>query len=105
MQSVMNVVMNRVNRDHSTPYEECVKRWQFSSITAKNDPQLGNWPVATDPAWQEAQLLAAQACGNGGLTDITGGATSYYAASMANPPTWASALRFTIEIEGQRFYA
>lgn len=100
MQSVINVVLNRAKRRNTTPYEECVRPWQFSSITAKDDPQLANWPTATDPAWHEAQNLAAE--GNG-LNDITSGATNYYALSMAEPPAWAAAMTPTVDIEGQRF--
>lgn len=103
MQSVMNVILNRASRRNSTAYEECVRPWQFTSITGKNDPQLMNWPAATDPAWQEAQNLAANAS-TGDLADITSGATSYYALSMTTPPTWASALTKTVEIEGQAFF-
>lgn len=104
MQSVMNVIMNRAAKLHTTPYEECVRKLQFSSITAPHDPQLTNWPCVTDPAWQKALLLAAQACGAGGLTDITDGALNYYALSMTEPPSWAAAMIQTVDIAGQRFF-
>lgn len=104
MQSVINVVLNRAKRRNTTPYEECVRPWQFSSITAKDDPQLANWPTperAEDwQRWHEAQNLAAE---GDGLNDITDGATNYYALSMAEPPPWAVAMTPTVDIEGQRF--
>lgn len=103
MQSVANVVMNRVSKRHTSAYEECTARLQFSSITAPGDPQLANWPAVIDSMWQEAQLLAAQACGPGGLTDITDGATNYYAVSIPEPD-WAKKMQFTVEIADQRFY-
>jgi len=104
MQSVMNVLMNRVARRNSTAYEECVRPWQFSSITAKNDPQLTVWPARDDPAWQEALLLAEQAGTPYGLIDLTDGATSYYAASLSPVPTWAAVMTKTGEIAGQVFF-
>ncbi len=51
---------------------------QFSSITAKGDPETGLWPSDSDPAWQSALALASRAAA-GMLDDITGGAMLYYA--------------------------
>lgn len=103
MQSVINVIMNRTLLYHSSAYTECVKPWQFSSVTAKNDPQLINWPAVTDFQFQEALTLAFQAA-LGSLGDITGGATSYYALSIPTPPAWAADMTKTVEIAGQVFF-
>ena len=103
MQSVMNVVMNRAAKSHETPYQVCVARLQFSSITASGDPQLTLWPLPNDPQWLTALALAESAV-NGELADITNGATSYYALSIKTPPYWAASMTPTAEIAGQKFF-
>lgn len=85
MTSVINVVMNRSYRDNTTPYAECVKRLQFSSITAPDNPELNLWPVDGDPQFVTALDLANQALA-GTLADITGGATDYYAPLSIQSP-------------------
>lgn len=102
MRSVMNVILNRATLYHTSPYTECIKPWQFSSITAKNDPQLASYPSATDIEFNEALQLAFQAS-EGTLGDITGGATFYYSLSMQTPPSWAAEMIKTVEIAGQVF--
>jgi hypothetical protein len=72
--SIINVVRNRALRDGTSLYAECVKRLQFSSITATGDPELTLWPEENDAQWKEALGLAETE-----LADITGGATLYYA--------------------------
>lgn len=103
MQSVVNVIVNRAAHRGTTPYQECVRPWQFSSMTAKGDPQLGMWPSLIDTTWQTAQSIAESASA-GSLEDITGGATSYYALSMTTPPAWAASMTETVTIEGQKFF-
>jgi N-acetylmuramoyl-L-alanine amidase len=77
MQAVINVIVNRARHDNVSPYEECVRRLQFSSITAPGDPELGLWPAADDPQWKAANDLA-QSAANGTLEDLTQGAVDYY---------------------------
>lgn len=101
MQSVMNVILNRVNQRGTCAYIEIAKPWQFSSITAKGDPELGLYPSTADSQWQLAQDLASRAAA-GQLGDITGGATFYYALTIA-APSWASQMTETVVIAGQRF--
>src|SRR5512146_2919894 len=101
MQSVANVIVNRARTRGSSAYQECVRPWQFSSITAKGDPQLVLWPSPNDSSWATAQSIALAAA-NGSLEDITGGATGYYALTMATPPSWAAAMTETVTIEGQK---
>lgn len=78
MQSIANVVTNRVHRRGSDAYAECTRALQFSSITAKGDPQLSLWPSDGDVLWDQALDLAARALA-GALEDLTNGATLYYA--------------------------
>jgi hypothetical protein len=78
MQSILNVLQNRARKRGTSVYLECVRALQFSSMTAKGDPELTLWPADDDPQWQTALGLAAQASA-GALPDLTGGATLYYA--------------------------
>jgi hypothetical protein len=78
MQSVANVVMNRAVQRKTSAFVECLRPLQFSSLTAKGDPELTLWPQETDEYWVSALLLAAKAA-EGTLEDITGGADLYYA--------------------------
>lgn len=103
MQSVLNVLYNRSQKRGTTLYDEAVRPWQFSSLTAKGDPQLTDYPPLSDPNFSLAMTLATSAA-DGDLNDITDGATSYYAASMPEPPYWAASMTKTVEIEGQIFF-
>jgi len=102
MQSVCNSIVNRMKTRRQTAYQVVTAPEQFSSITTAGDPQLGLYPVPTDAQWLEAQILAGEAL-QGTLEDITGGATSYYAISMAEPPWWASSMTETVIVAGQQF--
>lgn len=90
MQAVANVILNRVKARGTDAWTECTRAEQFSSLTAKNDPELTLWPAKNDSEWQTALSLAAEAAG-AGLTDLTGGATLYYA---PQGQTWSA--RFTL---------
>ena len=103
MQSVLNVIQNRAKQSQRDFYAVCTQPWQFSSITAKNDPQLGVWPAEGEAEMAVALDMAEQAY-DGKLPDITGGATLYYAASMTSPPYWAAQSTKTVEIAGQLFF-
>jgi hypothetical protein len=105
MQSVINCIANRMKARSETGYEVVTLPFQFSSMTAPGDPQLDLYPRRLKPGWTEwlaAQQLAEEAL-NGTLEDITDGATSYYALSMAKPPWWAPSMTPTVVIEGQQF--
>ncbi len=78
MQSVGNVVLNRAAKRGTNVWIECTRRLQFSSITAKGDPELTLWPGDSDAQWQDALDLAAKAA-VGALEDLTNGALLYYA--------------------------
>ena len=103
MQSVLNVLQNRATHRGTSVYAEAVRRLQFSSMTAPGDPNLILYPLDGDPQWAMALILAGQ-MSDGTLTDITGGATSYYADSMTTPPYWAASMTPTVEISGQKFF-
>lgn len=119
MQSVGNVVMNRAAARGTSPYQECVRPLQFSSLTAKGISELTLWPALTDTTWQMALNLAAMAAA-GTLTDITGGAEDYYAPAAIStsatfqlpdgsvvpfPDQWnAQTVEYTATIAGQIFF-
>lgn len=103
MQSVLNVLVNRAKQRGTDIYREAVRPWQFSSMTAKGDPQLALYPATGDLQWLAALRLAEQAA-EGTLEDITDGATSYYAESMPEPPYWAASMTPTVTIKGQKFF-
>ena len=106
MQSVLNVLVNRAKARGTTVYEEVLRPYQFSSMTAPG-PEAGIGPNALNAADWSAYLAAlglAQQASEDNLPDITGGATSYYAASMNPPPAWAASMTRTTEIAGQIFF-
>jgi cell wall hydrolase len=107
MQSVANVVMNRVAKPcwwGRNIKDVCLKPFQFSCWN-ENDPNLpiilnlnDGFSIFTD------SLAIAQRAVAGTLEDITGGATSYYAASMDTPPRWAEGKTPCARIGGQLFF-
>jgi len=121
MQSVANVILNRAAQKATDAYTECTRRLQFSSITAPKDPELSLWPNDGDPQWEMA-LAMAELAAQGGLQDLTGGATLYYAprgivtrkgqtftlpngTSIPFPDDWnESVVEFTVEIQNQVFF-
>jgi spore germination cell wall hydrolase CwlJ-like protein len=120
MTAVACVVRNRATRNHTTYYEELTEPEQFSSLTAKGDPELTVFPKPNDIWWQAAQLIAGNVV-DGNVADITGGATMYYAPRGLGPTTktftppggqlvpfpedWnATVLTYTVTIGGQLFF-
>lgn len=107
MQSVANVIMNRAAERKTSATSECLRQWQFSSMTAKGDPELSLGPDALDSASWSTFMAAcelAEEAAAGTLVDITEGATSYYALSMKTPPAWAATMTKTVTIKGQVFF-
>lgn len=81
-----------------------LKPYQFSSFN-HNDPNAVKWPTAVDTSWQDSMAAVQDVLS--GVTDPTGGATSYFDKSMdANPPGWATdgSLAHTVDIGDFRFY-
>ncbi len=104
MTAVGCVVRNRVTAHGSGYYSEIVRALQFSSITAKGDPQLTLYPQLSDGTWGMAQTLAKEVIsGPLALEDITGGAQFYYATTIPLP-SWAEGMTMTCQIGRQRFY-
>jgi len=87
MLAVACVIRNRVQKNNSTYFAQVVKPWAFSSITAHGDPQLTVFPKESDPSWIQAQLIATNVL-DGGVNDITNGATLYYDDSISFPKSW-----------------
>lgn len=119
MQSVMNVVINRATAaeayaaEHGRPhplfgdgtvFAAAHAREQFSCWN-ENDPNMHKCLAVddSDPAFAAAKFLAASAQA-GNLDDLTGGATSYYALSMPEPPYWARGHEPLCTIAGQAFF-
>lgn len=104
MTAVGCVIRNRVTRDNKSYYAEVVKPWQFSSITAKGDPQLVLFPDALDGSWQQAVLVAGNIIGDV-VSDITGGATLYFDDSIPFPRSWnPAAVQATVKLGRLNFY-
>jgi len=78
MQSVANVIMNRAAKQNVSVWAICTQPLQFSSITTKGDPELNLWPKEGDVSFAKALEIADMA-NEGDLTDLTRGATLYYA--------------------------
>lgn len=86
--------------------------YQYSSFN-RTDPEATKWPVAVDPSWEEALLVASQVytsdlSASPVILDPTGGAHSYFDESMdAHPPSWAldGHMKKVCEFGRMRFYA
>ena len=102
MQAVACVIRNRVRARGSSYYAEVTRAWQFSSITAKGDPELGVYPVPNDPQWASIQALVPGII-DGSLADNTGGAQFYYADGIPLP-SWAQGMTATVSVGRQHFY-
>ena len=104
LQSVLNVIRNRMLKMGETAYKICTTHAQFSSMTMI-DPETSLWPIEEDPIWIKSLMLAQQML-NGTLIDITLGSTNYYApAGMKDgaAPSWAAHMTYVTTIAGQRF--
>jgi hypothetical protein len=75
--SILNVIQNRAKKTGDDPYTVCTTHAQFSSISEPG-PEDILWPTGSDPQWQTALALAAQAAA-GTLVDLTNSSTLYYA--------------------------
>jgi hypothetical protein len=118
MQSVMNVILNRVTKRATDAYTECLRPKQFTSMTVAG-PEAILWPSDNDPQWQAA-LQMAQRASTGTLPDLTGGATLYYAPAAIQttvtitlpngfaipfPEGWnKAAVKYTATIANQVFF-
>ena len=105
MACVAWVILNRCLRRHTTPAVEVMRPWQFSSMTAKGDPQLDLHPGPDDTRFHLALTLAQSILtGEGGHSPI-GPATMYYSTSIPFPKSWnPDVLEFVTQIGHHRFY-
>jgi len=99
-------IRNRVDRPKwwGKTYDEVItKRWQYSSLTDPNDPQLGRaWPRLSDASWIECLQIADDVI-NGVSYNPTIGADSYYDISIP-APYWTTSARFCGQLGSMRFY-
>ena len=82
----------------------CLWRSQFSGWYSPNDPNFAYACGLRDDDPILAHMLEIL---NGALdseNDPTNGATFYYAASMKEPPDWASVMQFCGQFGSQKFY-
>jgi spore germination cell wall hydrolase CwlJ-like protein len=102
MRAVLHVVANRASGRNLSWAQVVYQRLQFSSMTYGQDPQLGNVPASPDAQFDTClQYAAAIAAGTD--PDLTGGATNYFANSIAKP-AWAAGMTETAVIGNQTFY-
>jgi len=78
-------------------------KWQYSSMTAHNDPNLVQWPLSTEPAWMRCIVIASDII-DGLLVNPAPGADSYFDDSIT-APAWARKGRFITKIGRINFYA
>ncbi len=102
MTAVGWVIQNRCIKRSQTAQQVCLAKWQFSSMSAPNDPGLLRWPSVGDPFFRQAYAIW-QKIQVGNLPDPTGGCTLYYA-DWISPPNWVAASTFVVKIGNQLFY-
>ena len=98
MKNVASVILNRAANPSwwgASIVSVCTAPYQFSCRNM-NDPNRAKMLAVTmaDPEFAVATRIADLAV-SGALPDATGGADSYYALSMHNPPSWAATARRT----------
>lgn len=105
MQAVGNVIMNRVKAAGwygASIKDVCLKPYQFSCWN-ENDPNRTKIINATAAQLKQARTIAEKVI-SGELPDITGGATHYYANTIA-APYWTKSMKKTATIGNHIFYA
>ncbi len=104
MTAVANVIRNRVVKHDSSYYSEVTKMWQFSSITAKGDPQLNLYPSQHDASMLTAVGITESVIA-GQTQDNTFGSTLYYDDSISFPSSWdKSKVQATTKIGRLNFF-
>src|ERR1700688_4678934 len=88
MLAVAFVLKNRVEKRKTSYDVEVMRPWQFSSMTAKGDPQLNKYPDPNDPMWHTATQIVQYDLDNTNIPDPTSGATLYYDESIDFPKSW-----------------
>jgi hypothetical protein len=110
MQSVINVLVNRAKARRTSVYVEAIRQKQFSSMTAKDDPELTLFPMEDDVQFHDALNLMQQA-DKGLLQDLTKGSTQYVTCLLAESetrPLWVKQMqdqnKQTVIIANQVFF-
>lgn len=102
MRAVCWVIKNR-SKGKGKPWPVIIYApLQFSSMSAPHDPQLSTVPLAFDPEFEQAYVIADRIFG-GGDSDLTNGATHYFAEYIPMP-TWALGMKETAKIGKHTFY-
>lgn len=104
--AVAHSVLNRVRNPKwwgTTVDQVVTKKWQYSSLTDPQDPQLARvWPLVSETAWLECATVAEDAL-DGTSANPLPGADSYHDTSIA-PPKWTEKARFCGQLGKIRFY-
>lgn len=103
MRAVCHVIANRALRRNKSWAEIVYQPWQFSSMTASNDPQLDKVPVEIDVVIFADAYNIANAVYTSKDEDITNGADHYYANTITKP-TWAEGMTATATIGKHLFF-
>lgn len=102
LRAVLHVIANRARMQQRSWAEIVYARLQFSSMTYPQDPQLTAIPRFPDPIFEQCYEIA-DAIAQGQDEDLTGGATHYYADSIA-APSWAATLTRTAQVGHHIFF-
>lgn len=103
--AVMFSILNRVQRPSwwGTSIQTVLfKKWQYSSLTDPNDPQLTKWPSDEDPSWKACLSTAFEVMG-GRMENPVPGADSYHDISIPSP-YWATPEMFVKQVGRLKFY-
>jgi len=106
MSAVCSVVLNRASRPRWWGRDipgVCRAPYQFSCWLASDPNRVKLLAVTTADLSFAVAVAVARLAVAAGLTDITGGADSYYA-SGSPVPVWAKSIEPTAVIGGHRFY-
>ena len=78
----------------------CIQPYQFSGMTAPNDPNLVQWPQSNDPQMADCISIAGLVAGK----DPTAGAKFYFSKPLTEPPKEWGPVTGTVVIDGINFY-
>ena len=103
MRAVLHCIHNRVlSGKYGDPARVCCKPWQFSSMTAPEDPCLIKWPATGDPQFEFCcETIAKIVIGSD--PDNTSGATHYFNPGVVIP-AWAASMTKVASVGHHDFY-
>lgn len=104
MEAVGHVILNRLADGRwGDLFDIIEKKWQFSSMTATADPELGLWPRRGDVRFTQAMQIADGLLNGSYPDDTTSGATHYFNPTVVLP-SWAASMTKTCSIGGHDYY-